>query len=199
MVSVGQTTNHIPSEPMQFDRVEPMPYKKPMTIKKFIAKKKKTPSAGRNPSAETANFLDFIARNQEHKLELYSYAVGGRKLPDGIVNENHYKTMKTAYKADVIPLRRKLQSGIGCVNDMIVKKQTTIYADDHRVGNLLDGHKSYHISELTDELHRVKDQLDKVMKRADFPLWAGASRAKLSIPFVEPPCEEACDVVMWKA
>ena len=179
---------------MQFERVEPLPYKKPMTVKKFIAKK--APSAGRNPSAQTAKFLDFVARDPEHKLELYSYAAGSKKLPEGVVNKDHYKTLKTAYKEGVTPLRRKLQTGIHCVNDMIVKKQTTIFASDHRVGNLLDGHASYHISELTDELYSLKDQLDEVLADADFPLWAGV---KVSIPHVEPPCEEACDVGVWKA
>ena len=178
---------------MQFERVEPVPYKKPMTIKKFIAKK--TPSAARNPSAETAKFLDFIARDPEHKLELYSYAAGSKKLPEGVVNKDHYKSLKTAYKEGVIPLRRKLQTGICCVNDMIAKKQTFIYASDHRVGNLIDGSSGYEISELTDELYRIKDQLDEVLADADFPLWVAV---KVSIPHVEPPCEEASEVVVWK-
>ena len=179
---------------MQFERVEPMPHKKPLSVKDRF--KKKAPSAGRNPSAETARFLDFVARDPEHKLELYSYAAGSKKLPDGIVNKDHFKTLKAAYKEGVTPLRRKLQSGICCVNDMIARKQTTIYASDHRVGNLLDGHASYHTSELTDELYSLKDQLEEVLADADFPLWVAV---KVSIPHVEPPCEEECDVGVWKA
>ena len=178
---------------MQFQSVEPVAYKKPISVKERF--KKKTPSAARNPSNETAQFLDFIARDQDHKLELYSYAAGSKKLPEGIVNNKHYKSLRVAYKEDVIPLRRKLKTGICCVNDMIAKKQTFIFASDHRVGNLIDGNSGYEISELTDELYSIKDQIDEVLAGADFPLWACVS---VSIPFVEPPCEEACEVVIWK-
>jgi len=178
---------------MQFQPVAPEPFKKARTVAQRF--KKKSAAAARNPSAETAKFLDFLARDQEHKLELYAYAAGSRKFPEGIVNNKHYKALKAAYMEGVIPLRRKVQSGICCVNDMIAKKQTIIDASDHRVGNLLQGHACHGINELTDELYSLKDQIDEVLAGADFPPWVAVS---VSIPFVEPPCEEACHVVVWK-